>query len=53
MPALTDRPVLLPPESLIRAHTIPLKREELARLEENLRQVRPWRVSINIDPSSQ
>jgi Nnf1 len=32
-------PVLLPPESLIRAHTLPLKRVELARLEKHLAEV--------------
>ena len=33
------RPVLLPPESLVRAHTLPLKRAELARLEQILQKV--------------
>jgi len=32
-------PVLLPPESLIRAHTLPLKRAELARLERKLGEI--------------
>jgi kinetochore protein NNF1 len=32
-------PVLLPPESLIRAHTLPLKRAELAHLESQLSQI--------------
>jgi len=31
--------VLLPPESLIRAHTLPLKRAELARLERRLGEI--------------
>jgi Nnf1 len=31
--------VLLPPESLIRAHTLPLKRAELAHLESQLSQI--------------
>jgi Nnf1 len=38
--ALTGKsPVLLPPESLIRAHTLPLKRAELAHLESQLSQI--------------
>jgi len=31
--------VLLPPESLVRAHTLPLKRAELTRLEQKLAEV--------------
>ena len=53
MPPLIDRPVLLPPESLIRAHTIALKRQELARLEETLTQVHSRNVLSNIDSSAQ
>jgi hypothetical protein len=34
-----SRPVLLPPESLVRAHTLPLKRAELMRLEQSLAEV--------------
>jgi hypothetical protein len=34
-----SRPVLLPPESLVRAHTLPLKRAELTRLEQSLAEV--------------
>ena len=32
-------PVLLPPESLVRAHSLPLKRAELQRLESKLSEV--------------
>lgn len=35
----SGRPVLLPPESLVRAHTLPLKRAELLRLEQKLAEV--------------
>lgn len=38
------RPVLLPPESLVRAHTLPLKRAELTRLEQKLAEVNPPRI---------
>jgi hypothetical protein len=46
--AANCRPVLLPPESLVRAHTLPLKRAELARLEEKLAQVVPHYKRIKV-----
>lgn len=46
-------PVLLPPESLIRAHTLPLKRTELARLEQTLTQVLSPIHSTKPDPRTE
>jgi len=43
---INGSPVLLPPESLVRAHTLPLKRAELARLESQLAQVQPASTRI-------
>ena len=46
---LIGRPVLLPPESLVRAHTLPLKRAELARLEAKLAEVFNSMDVIDVD----
>ena len=53
LPILTLSPVLLPPESLVRAHTLPLKRAELSRLQTILSEIQSQNDTLLIKVDEQ